>query len=84
MTDKVLVLGVTLILFYFIIKRGVRYKTLVVSVAAGIMSVIGGCLNGEYILYSLMDGLIAFMMWYSIIAAVIIFVGLLKDVNKKR
>ena len=84
MPNQLTVLFVTLVLFCVMMKREYSLKILVLSIVAGAMTLIGEYNNGVYILYALMDGLITFLMWYSIIIAVILVIRFFSRVPKEK
>lgn len=75
MLDQISILFLSVILFTLMMKKRYSLKVLLLSIIAGIMTMAGELRLGIFLLYAFMDGLITFMMWYSIITGIFLIIG---------
>ena len=75
MLDQLSILFLSVILFAVMMKKRYSFKLLLLSVAAGGMTVAGELRLSIFPLYAFIDGLITFMMWYSILTGIFLIVG---------
>lgn len=75
MGNQIMVLLLTAILFAVMVKRRFSPKVLLLSIAAGALTLIGEIRIGVFVLYAMIDGLITFMMWYALITGIFLFIS---------
>lgn len=75
MPDQISVLFLSVILFTLMMKKRYSLKVLLLSIAAGGMTMAGELRLNILPLYAFIDGLITFMMWYSIITGIFLIIG---------
>lgn len=75
MGNQIMVLLLTAILFAVMVKRRFSLKVLLVSIAAGALTLVGEIRIGVFFLYATTDGLITFMMWYALITGILLFIS---------
>ena len=68
--DQLLTFAVVALVFYFILQKGLRRKTLALGIFMGLISGVGQFMAGERILVCFFDGTISAMVWYSMVAGV--------------
>lgn len=82
MPGQLKVLFITLVVFSILMKYKYSLKILIVSIIAGGMTVAGELINEVFLLYAVIDGIITFMMWYCIIAAIYLFIRFFSNVRE--
>ena len=75
MLNQISILFLSVILFALMMKKRYSFKVLLLSIAAGGMTFAGELQLNIFLLYAFMDGLITFMMWYSIITGIFLIIG---------
>lgn len=74
-SDQLIVMLVTLILFAYMLRQRFSLKVLLTSALGGGLTLVGELNSGVFWLYSLIDGLITFMMWYILISGFFLIVA---------
>ena len=74
MLDQISILFLSVILFAVMMKKRYSLKVLLISIVAGGMTAAGELRLDIFPLYAFMDGLITFMMWYSIITGIFLII----------
>lgn len=77
MLNQLSILFLSVILFAVMMKKRYSLKVLLLSIVAGALTMIGELQLEIFILYAFIDGLITFMMWYSIVSGIFIIIAFL-------
>ena len=81
--DLAPVLLLTAILFAVLMKHKYSARALLFSIVAGSVTLMGLVQSGTHILFASANGLLTFMMWYCLIAAVMLAIGFLSRNRNK-
>lgn len=83
MESQIMVLLLTALLFAVMVQRRFSPKVLLISAAAGALTVTGEIRIGIFLLYAMIDGLITFMMWYILITGIFLFIAFFSRSRKQ-
>ena len=78
MENQIFVLLLTLLLFCAVLRQRMSLKALVISIIAGILTLIGELQSDVSWLTAALTAIITFMMWYTIIEGVVLAIRFLR------